>query len=90
MKNKEEPVTYSRRGDDSEYSERIHPRSRPPLPPVRPGGQAQGHTVAASVEQPALSYFSECLMEAVVDRPNMELAWKNVRANRGAAGCESH
>ncbi len=82
MKNKEEPVTYSRRGDDTPYSQRIHPRSRPPLPT----GQAQGHTAVASVKQPALSYFSECLMEAVVEPTNMEQAWQNVRANHGAPG----
>ena len=43
-------------------------------------------TVAARTEQPALSEFQESLMERVVDPANMEAAWKNVKANRGAPG----
>ena len=82
MKNKEESLIGSRRGGDTPYSERIRPRSRPPLP----SGQAQGQPVAASITQPALSHFPECLMEAVVEPDNMTQAWKNVRANRGAPG----
>ena len=45
-----------------------------------------GRTVSASAEQPALSLFPEMMMEAVVAKANMELAWKRVRANRGALG----
>lgn len=45
-----------------------------------------GWTVAASIEQPALSLFPDCLMEAVVAFRNIELAWQNVRKNRGAPG----
>lgn len=81
MKNKEEPLTGSRRGDDTPYSERIRPRSRR----LRES-KVQGHTVAASAKKPALSYFSEFLMEAIVDRGNLQQAWNNVRANRGAPG----
>jgi len=74
MKNEEEPSTDSRRGNPSSTEETTGSLSRP------------GPTVAAQVEQPALSLFPETLMEAVVDSTNIERAWKNVRANRGAAG----
>jgi RNA-directed DNA polymerase len=84
MKNKEESSANSLRGNHSEQvdlsrsggvgSETTGSLSRP------------GSTVAAQVEQPALSLFPETLMEAVVDSTNIERAWKNVRANRGAAG----
>jgi RNA-directed DNA polymerase len=43
-------------------------------------------SVAAAVEKPALSTTSENLMERIVDQANLERAWQNVRANRGAPG----
>ncbi len=74
MKNKEEPSINSPRGNHSSTEETAGSLSR------------TGSTVAAPVEQPALSLFPESLMEAVVDSANMEAAWKNVKANRGAPG----
>jgi len=38
------------------------------------------------MEKPALSQVPENLMEQIVAEDNMERAWKNVRANRGAPG----
>ena len=74
MKNKEESSTDSLRGNPSSTEETTGSLSRP------------GSTVTAQVEQPALSLFPETLMEAVVDAANVETAWKNVKANRGAPG----
>ena len=84
MKSKEEPSVNSSRGNPSEQvdldrsggvgSETTGSLSRP------------GRTVTAHTEQPALSLFPMSLMEAVVDPANMAVAWKNVKANRGAPG----
>jgi RNA-directed DNA polymerase len=74
MKNKEESSHDSTRGNPSSPEETAGSFSRP------------GATAAASCEKPALSLFPETMMEAVVDPANMERAWNQVRANRGAPG----
>lgn len=84
MKNKEEPSLGSRRGNPSSPVFRYHPegaRKETTGSLSRPG-----RTAAASSEKPALSLFPESLMEAVVDPDNMQRAWNQVRANRGAPG----
>lgn len=43
-------------------------------------------SVAAAMEKPALSTTTENLIERIVDQANMETAWRNVAANRGAPG----
>ena len=45
-----------------------------------------GQSCAAVTEKSALDSLSMNLMEQVVATPNMERAWKNVKANRGAPG----
>jgi len=45
-----------------------------------------GQSCAAVNGEPALDSLSEDLMEQIVAPPNMERAWKAVKANRGAAG----
>ena len=84
MKNKEEPSSDLSRGN--------------PLMPGEPGlpdsvnMKTTGSTVrpddaaSASLEKPALSLFPMSLTEALVEEANIELAWKNVKANRGAPG----
>ena len=76
MRNKEEPSTNSLRGNHSSTEETTGSLSRP------------GLTATAQVEQPALSLFQmeTSLMEAVVEPANIERAWKQVKANRGAPG----
>jgi len=84
MKNKEEPWANSRRGNHSEQVDLHHPGG---VGSQTTGSSSRpGRTVAARAQQPALSLFPESLMEAVVDSANMERAWKNVKANRGAPG----
>jgi retron-type reverse transcriptase len=48
---------------------------------VRPDDAA-----SALLEKPALSLFPMSLTEALVEEANIELAWKNVKTNRGAPG----
>ncbi len=72
MRNRKEPSVDSIRGGWP--ARQVNPVPRP------------GCTALASAEQPVLSVFPEMLMEAVLLRSNMERAWKQVRANRGAPG----
>jgi len=74
MKNKEESSLGSKRGSHSPQGEITGSLSRP------------GRTASASSEKPALSLLPEMMMEAVVHPANMERAWNQVRANRGAPG----
>jgi RNA-directed DNA polymerase len=46
----------------------------------------RGQSTSAAVEPTALSPVSKDLMEQIVDARNMERAWRNVKANRGAPG----
>ncbi len=43
---------------------------------------------SAVTEKPALDLHSSALMERIVDPSNMERAWRNVKANRGAPGSD--
>ena len=86
MMNKQEPSANSQRGSSSgqvtlPLAGDACLQTRSSL--LRPLG---GASVAARAEQPALSLFPMSLMEAVVDQANLERAWKNVKANRGAPG----
>ncbi len=84
MKNKEEPSIDLSRENPSTPADRHIPGYQcmeTTGSTVRPDDAA-----SASIEKPALSLFPESLMEAVVNPTNMNTAWKNVKANRGAAG----
>jgi RNA-directed DNA polymerase len=85
MKNKEEPSIDLTRGNPSTPANRQ--LSRQPQRVETTGSIVrQDGAAPASIEKPALSLFSESLMEAVVDEANVEQAWRNVKANRGAPG----
>ncbi len=83
MKNKEEPLANSRRGNTSGQIDLYHSDGDGPETSSlsRPGS-----TATARAKQPALSLFPETLMDRVVDEANMEAAWTNVKRNRGAPG----
>lgn len=84
MKNKEEPSIDLTRGNPSTPADRHFPgrqRMETTGSTVRQDGAAP-----ASIEKSALSLFSESLMEAMVAQANVEQAWRNVKANRGAPG----
>ena len=84
MKNKEEPSSDLSRGNHPMAAD----RSLPGCAPMRTTGSTvrPDDAATASLEKPALSLFPESLMEKIVSRPNIDIAWKNVKANRGAPG----
>ncbi len=45
-----------------------------------------GQSCTAVTEKPALDSLTMNLMEQVVDEANLERAWRQVKANRGAPG----
>jgi len=47
---------------------------------------SEGQSASADMKKPALSEPSESLMEQIVDRQNVEQAWRKVKANKGAPG----
>ena len=80
MRNEEEPLTDSPRGNPSAHRPAegsVETTGSPPRP---------GPTAVAPAKQPSSSMFPEMMMEAVVDPANMRRAWSQVRANRGAPG----
>ena len=85
MKNKEEPSIDLTRGNPSTPASRQI--SRQPQSVETTGSTVrQDGAAPASIEKPALSLFPESLMEAAVTEANVEQAWRNVKANRGAPG----
>lgn len=80
MKNEEEPLTDSPRGNPStRWSVADNVETTGSLP--RPG-----RTAAAPDKKPSSSLSPEMMMEAIVDSANMQRAWDQVRGNRGAPG----
>jgi len=80
MKNEEEPLPDSPRGNPStRWSVADDVETTGSLSRL-------GRTAAAPSEQPSSSLFPEMMMEAIVDAANMQRAWDQVRGNRGAPG----
>lgn len=84
MKYKEEPSSDLSRGNPARPVRQYFPAD--PRPATSDSTSRPGDAAAAPLEKPALGLFPESLMEAVVDPDNIEQAWKNVKANRGAPG----
>ena len=54
----------------------------------KPQHKTQPSSAAAAVTDTRALNFNHLLMERIVDRANMEQAWRNVKANRGAPGAD--
>ena len=86
MKNKEEPSSDLSRGNHPMAAD----RSLPGCAPMRTTGSTirSDDAATASLKKSALSLFPESLMEKIVSRSNIDIAWKNVKANRRAPGLD--
>jgi RNA-directed DNA polymerase len=81
MKNREErPVVSTRPARQLELP--FDTVDRQPESSLEPHGQS----CAATADTPALGDPQQGLMELIIEQDNMDRAWKQVRANRGAAG----
>ena len=80
MKNREERPVTSTRPTQTHFDFEI----------LEAGDQCasepHGQSCSAAIDTPALGDPQQDLMELIVDRANLDRAWKQVRANRGAAG----
>ena len=54
----------------------------------KPQHKTQPSSAAAATTDTRALNFNHLLMERIVDRANMEQAWRNVKANRGAPGAD--
>jgi RNA-directed DNA polymerase len=81
MQNREErPVVSTRPGRQLELPFDTVDRQR------ESSSEPHGQSCTATADTPALEDPQQGLMELIVDQDNLDRAWRQVRANRGAAG----